>query len=329
MRAQRHSISTPPRRGFTLIELLVVIAIIAVLIALLLPAVQQAREAARRAQCKNNLKQLGLALHNYHDTHSQFPPGAIYSGEGSAPADGRDDGWGATWAVMILPYIDQAPLYSRYTSESVARSGNASSGNNFVTRQQLTAMKCPSHPEVRTLLTQDFTGFAKGNYAASIGGGNLLSSSHFNGELRGAFSLIGQWGASFRDMSDGSSNAVVLSEIVAIDSVSDDRGAWGWCTGPTFCGQGSSSSIIMTPNCRTATDASPYALNNTTASVFNHINNPDVTGASARVAARSYHTGGVHATMGDGGVRFISENINAATWRNLLSIRDGNVIGEF
>src|SRR4051812_6730319 len=93
------------KRGFTLIELLVVIAIIAVLIALLLPAVQQAREAARRSQCKNNLKQIGLALHNYHDTANTLPPGWI----GDPTGSNAGNRWG--WGTMILPYLDQAPLY--------------------------------------------------------------------------------------------------------------------------------------------------------------------------------------------------------------------------
>src|SRR5688500_15342959 len=95
------------RFGFTLIELLVVIAIIAVLIALLLPAVQQAREAARRSQCKNNLKQIGLALHNYEEIHKMLPPGAIWQGASGTPApeNGRDANWGATWVTMLLPTI--------------------------------------------------------------------------------------------------------------------------------------------------------------------------------------------------------------------------------
>jgi len=103
------------RRAFTLIELLVVIAIIAVLIALLLPAVQQAREAARRAQCKNNLKQLGIALHNYHDVHSVFPPYVTYDQGKDCP--GGPDGWtntgGYSWRVMLLPFIDQAAAFNQ------------------------------------------------------------------------------------------------------------------------------------------------------------------------------------------------------------------------
>ena len=105
--------------GFTLIELLVVIAIIAILIALLLPAVQQAREAARRTQCKNNLKQVGLALHNYHDVHKMFPMGAFSAIDDDNGCD--DDGYG--WGVMLLPYIDQAPLYQKLPMTATAANG--------------------------------------------------------------------------------------------------------------------------------------------------------------------------------------------------------------
>src|SRR5690606_23201980 len=95
-------------RGFTLIELLVVIAIIAILIALLLPAVQQAREAARRTQCRNNLKQMAIAMHNYHDSHRAFPPGCMHS---AVPRSGSGHSFGPSFYGMILPFIDQAPLY--------------------------------------------------------------------------------------------------------------------------------------------------------------------------------------------------------------------------
>lgn len=110
-----HTDKPCPRRGFTLIELLVVIAIIAVLIALLLPAVQQAQEAARRTQCKNNIKQLGLALHNYHDVYRTFPTGwiAVENGRHNAHEGLNGAGWGS----MILPYLDQAPLYQKFNCD--------------------------------------------------------------------------------------------------------------------------------------------------------------------------------------------------------------------
>jgi prepilin-type N-terminal cleavage/methylation domain-containing protein/prepilin-type processing-associated H-X9-DG protein len=320
------------RRGFTLIELLVVIAIIAILIALLLPAVQQAREAARRATCKNQLKQLGLALHNYHDTARQFPPAAVWHGPdgsgGAAPEDGRSEFWGATWVVMLLPYFDQAPLYNQYDSRLVARTGDGTTANNMVTRQQLTLLNCPSHPAVLTMLTQDFNGFAKGTYAANAGAGRMLLRSDFNNPARrGAFSAVGQYGASMRDFTDGTSNSVLLAEIVKQSHSGDDRGAWGWCTGPLMSGRGNNGNPMM-PNSRQQIDSSPYSSNDTTNTVFNWRSNPD-SGNNSGVAARSFHTGGAHICLADGSVRFVSENIDQTTWLNLLAIADGNVLGEW
>lgn len=326
------SASLKRQRGFTLIELLVVIAIIAILIALLLPAVQQAREAARRATCKNQLKQFGLAMHNYHDTAGQFPPGAIWHGSngmgGTAPEDGRDAFWGATWVVMILPYVDQAPLYNLYDSRFVARNGNATTGNNRVTRQELSILNCPSHPGVGTRLNQDFDGFVKGTYAASTGAGRMLRRADFNdANMQGAFSAVGQFGARSASFMDGMSNAALLSEIVKVDHSQDDRGAWGWCTGPLFSGRGRDG-IVMTPNSRLRMDSSPYSSNDTTNVNFNRRSDPD-SGNNSGVAARSFHVGGAHVCLADGSVRFISENVDSQTWLNLLAIADGNVIGEF
>ena len=319
------------RRGFTLIELLVVIAIIAILIALLLPAVQQAREAARRSTCKNNLKQIGLALHNYHSTFNRLPPGAVWQGNGGlggpAPENGRDAGWGATWVVMLLPYADQAPLYAQYNSSLVARSTNASASTSPL-QQQLPFINCPSHPEVLTLLNQDFNGFAKGTYAGNAGAGRMLRLADYNNTTyRGPFSAVGQYGASFRDVTDGQSNAVMVAEIVKVNSGGDDRGAWGWCTGPLFSGQGNGG-VAMGPNSTQLMDSSPYSWNNTSNNNFNLRSNPDA-GNDSGVAARSYHTGGVQTVLMDGSVRFVSENINLLTWQHLLGIQDGNVLGEF
>ncbi len=140
------------RCGFTLIELLVVIAIIAILIALLLPAVQQAREAARRTQCKNNLKQLGLALHNYHDVMKQFPPGFVDQLSSAATASGaavaattQDGNWG--WGSYTLPYIDQAPLYNLLNvgNRTLLQAANdTTNGGRRGLQTPLEAFRCPS-----------------------------------------------------------------------------------------------------------------------------------------------------------------------------------------
>ncbi|MFM7869824.1 MAG: DUF1559 domain-containing protein, partial [Planctomycetaceae bacterium] len=134
--------------GFTLIELLVVIAIIAILIALLLPAVQQAREAARRTQCKNNLKQIGLALHNYHDTHGRFPPTQImvaYMGANNTNPQPRNH----TWVSLVLPYLEQATLYSSINFSAAMHLNGVyqtlSTGETIVSRK-LPVLQCPSDP---------------------------------------------------------------------------------------------------------------------------------------------------------------------------------------
>ncbi len=310
-----------------MIELLVVIAIIAILIALLLPAVQQAREAARRSTCKNNLKQLGLAMHNYHDTHRTFPPGAVWYGIGSAPENGRDANWGTTWVVQVLPFMDQANLYNNYNMSLNARSVNANSTSS-VLQAKIPSLICPSQPGVdRSNLTQDFNGFSKITYAASVGAGSTLTRTDYtNPNRRGFFSAVAQNGAKIRDVTDGSSNSIMLSEIVVSISTGDDKGAWGWCTGALFSGRNNNG--ILTPNAKVY-DATPYSSNNTSDNNFNRRNNPDRTGTLSGQAARSFHVGGVHATMGDGAVRFLSENIDQNTYLNLLSISDGNVIGEF
>lgn len=320
------------RLGFTLIELLVVIAIIAVLIALLLPAVQQAREAARRSQCKNNLKQIGLALHNYEETYKKLPPGAVWQGNngvgGAAPENGRDAFWGATWVTMLLPNLDQAPLYDQYDSKQVARSVTNAGTAAAPLRQKLPFITCPSHPGVDTNLTQDYDGFTKGSYGANAGAGRiLLRADANNGQLRGAFSAVNQYGAAFRDVTDGQTNAVMVAEIVKVNSTGDDRGAWGWCTGPLFSGRGNGGGPL-TPNSQILVDSSPYSSNDTTNPIFNWRSNPD-SGNDSGVAARSFHTGGVHVVLMDGSSRFISENIDQTTWLNLLSISDRNPLGEF
>ncbi len=150
------------RRGFTLIELLVVIAIIAILIALLLPAVQQAREAARRTQCRNNLKNWGLALHNYHDQANQFPPGAI-TGQGGS--------WGTSFYAALLPQIDQAPLFNRlvFTGNHPGWTGSGGGGINgaAVGNIFIPPMFCPSSPYEQMI--QDGNGGAVMTAASYVG----------------------------------------------------------------------------------------------------------------------------------------------------------------
>ncbi len=321
------------RRGFTLIELLVVIAIIAILIALLLPAVQQAREAARRSQCRNNLKQMGLALHNYHDTHRRFPPGGVCLGDcvstySTNMLDPRDTEWGASWFTMILPFVDQAPLYNLYNSNI------ASDSNSTATRTQLPVINCPSHVQ-----STMYGNYAKGTYGGNFGVGNGMDMSLNVGQYRGVFNAGAQWGARIRDVTDGTSNAIMLGEMVTNHVDSDSRGRWAHVNGMMVSGGSTSVSGVKTPNSdagvnldRVANCPDGSAWVSQTDPVLRRMlrcgdgysGYPFVT-----QGMRSYHEGGIHVALVDGSVRFVSENIDATLWYNLLTIAGGDIIGEY
>ena len=364
-------------RGFTLIELLVVIAIIAVLIALLLPAVQQAREAARRTQCKNNLKQLGLALHNYHDvTGAMFPSG--YVGNNTT---GTFIGWG--WGTMLLPAIDQANLYNSIMSANASFSTglqgltSAAVTPNTVT-QVIPAFLCPTESGVdgfgltaveaagtATAVTGGTIIIGRSNYVGVCGtdpawtaatdatytptnriataglaigaigyytnqsvptGGNVLSvlSNTFGGTF-GLNSSIG-----FAQMSDGSSNCIVLGERYSPLGTNASATTLGDATwiGASDDGEAGTSSTAAAPKpAYPGSTGQALVLGEATNGInFNFI------GSSPRPSTTGFgssHTGGAHFLMGDGTVRFISQNISNLTFRTLAKINDGAVIGAF
>ncbi|MCA9090404.1 MAG: DUF1559 domain-containing protein [Planctomycetaceae bacterium] len=306
------------RRGFTLIELLVVIAIIAILIALLLPAVQQAREAARRSQCKNNLKQLGLALHNYHDTHNVFPPGYLAVTTNTASDSWRSDktpppdsqfGPG----MHTLPYIDQAPLYNlimaRKMGGAPAAPWHTDTGTGSLSELAKTIVTphiCPSDPMggINTLMSN----FGKSNYVPC--GGSNTAPINTNGN--GVFFRNSNIG--LRDITDGSSNTILYGEKSTRAPASPNN----W-KGALWMGQRNSSAAV------------PYAEYDSmtgfySGQTWSYINANELYGRNFS----SSHVGGAHFLLGDGSVRFISENTdhnNILT--NLAARNDGNVIGEF
>lgn len=283
------------RRGFTLIELLVVIAIIAILIALLLPAVQAAREAARRTECKDNLHNIGLALHNYHDVYNSFPPGNVCRGTNRFTMNCY--GW--TWHARIFPYVEQNPLYERVqpTMQSDANTSHRALARDTVIKIFI----CPSHPQP----------------------GNIRAWSTYNGNVGDNIHScrVGNctdWDGIFmhnnvvriRDVTDGTSTTIMVGEVV------DDRGPltrgetrrYGYSNG----GDG---------NPPTQSGVEEYLIGTET-------NDPP--NGTSDEAMGSYHPGGVHVLMTDGAVHFINENINVTTiWRGLGTRARGEVIGDF
>ena len=327
--------------GFTLVELLVVIAIIGVLVGLLLPAVQQAREAARRMSCSNNLKQLGLALHNYHGTHNQFPPGR----------GGTDEGgdWGTgSWLsnqgnlsafAMMLPFIEQAPLWDQISSgvdtadrEIPPNGPNPLQGGNYPPyATNIPAFQCPSDGAVEN---------AKINYALS--GGDHISGLVWTSEPRGVFGYYSDIG--FRDIKDGTSNTIAMSEITVYDgeplaifggSYITDHGTSQLSQTPIVCKQaeGPDGMMVGTPPTSHHRVGDFWASGYPMVSGFQTVlppNSPNCANdrgewSDGIFSAKSYHSGGVQAVMCDGSVRFVTESIDTGN----LALEEANKSDEY
>ncbi len=325
-----------PRAGFTLIELLVVIAIIGVLIALLLPAVQAAREAARRTQCVNNFKQLGLALHNYHDAVGSFPIGRMGVGYSYAPQRGQR----RTWAFSALPYFEQTNLFNaiNFNWQFYERP------NTTVIRTPLAMLQCPSDmPSIQEPDTPYPRG--KGNVAANWG------NTHFyQNENRGA-SWPNPWnigplgtqgtvmgnnyfmGAPFKgnkstkiaEFTDGTSNTILCAEVImganAAGGAYDHRG--------DIFNDDYNCTMFFTytpPNSKIPDQMGGNAQGYPWCSYGKLPNVPPCTGGTPFNAARSRHPGGVNTLFGDGSVKFVKNSVNVYTWRSLGSPNGGEVI---
>jgi prepilin-type N-terminal cleavage/methylation domain-containing protein/prepilin-type processing-associated H-X9-DG protein len=320
------------RRGFTLIELLVVIAIIAVLIALLLPAVQAARAAARRLQCVNNLKQLGLAMHNYNGTLGTFPIGRMGvnrpTGDLGYPGDTTGGNHRRTWAWLMLPYIEQSSLYQ---SINFALTYNdASQTTALIT--QVPGYLCPSDPGAG-IINAYAAGwkFHLGNYMVNWGNthydqAGVTGENPFNGPLGDTVMFLGAPFAldksfGLQAITDGTSNTLLMSEVIvgqpngtAAANI-DHRGA--------MFNDDHNCAMFMaytTPNSKTFDQVTGWC-------VYPYLTNPPCnTNAPAFNAARSFHTGGVNALTADGSVKFVKDSIAITVWRALSTTMGSEVV---
>ena len=356
------SIIRKPKSGFTLIELLVVIAIIAVLISLLLPAVQSAREAARRSQCINNLKQLGLAVHNYASQNMVFPMQTMFP-----TANVESWGWSYGWGLSILPNLEQGPAFNAFNF-SIGIFGNSGGntfqqGNNTVMNLQLSVFSCPSDGSLKTP-----TGVYGGtNYVGNYGGPGQLANAGTNGSFSGTI-IPNAWyndpnlgPVGFQSISDGTSNTALFSErllgIVGNPQVklnsADAKRSIFQVAGPvagsdvagvnTFVGAckalpGSATSIRSNGNGYTWFAGYPWhvAVNS-----YTHVGAPNstscnnsadqggwlsFTGPLGSAPPNSNHPGGVNMGMADGSVRFIKNTINLPTFWSIGTRKGGEVV---
>jgi prepilin-type N-terminal cleavage/methylation domain-containing protein len=347
--------NTSSRRGFTLIELLVVIAIIAVLIALLLPAVQQAREAARRSQCQNNLKQIGLALHNYHDVHLTFPigsrAGVLYDQAGTKNA--------VNWRFSILPMLEQSNIYNQANINGNFSAGTDAAqayqgGNEFLRKLVVPIYRCPS--SALELFPQTY--FNNTGAAGSFNNQGMGMGIHYVGIMGAAptFSFTSStvqsidnddcahgWSCrqglltmneskGMRNAIDGTSNTIIVSEQsglsysttgVMSDRTSNYMGGW----------MGARRGYILTDT--TSCRSSPRDHWQTGTTCIRHPPNSKIADAGNahpyrnNTVINSFHTGGIFVLLADGSGRFISENIDFQSLKKLAMCADGQPIGDF
>jgi len=318
------------REGFTLIELLVVIAIIAVLIGLLLPAIQKVREAAGRMSCGNNLKQIGLALHSYHDANGSFPPGAIRNGVCC------DTPSGATWTIFILPYLEQDSLYKRYDFTQA----NEHPANAFVRQSFVKVYTCPSDMNANVLEKPESgpgagLPYATGSYRAVSGRSNGLAwfddvdGRAFPLTWRGALHMITDFKVpplptdpSFRptpykverisSIVDGTSNTLMVGEYT---TVTHRTRTTFWAYSYTSYNQSSA----VPPQTRQFRNDFDACVNIGGAGD----NNP------CKRAWASMHPGIVNFLLCDGSVRAVSRNIDTFLFADLTTIAGGEVVSEF
>lgn len=301
------------KHGFTLVELLVVITIIGILIALLLPAVQAAREAARRTQCANNLKQIGLAMHLHHDRQGRLPYGLLFKNS----AAHLDE---STWVFWILPYIEQQPLFDLADPNGEYGFGMAAPDwggyNRNITMTALPNLACPSNPPLSPNAIWQAS-YARGTYAANNGFGPMADSrtpllartsagsdSNGNTNVFGVFYLNSE--TRFADFKNGTSNTMMVAEIAAVNG-EDERGVM-------FYPEGAMYHYNYTPNSSTPDNIrTGMCVNDSNAPCTGTF--PAANSRSVVMTSRSYHPGGVQVLLGDGSVHFVNNSVALKIWQ--------------
>jgi len=319
----------PRVRGFTLIELLVVIGIIGVLLALLLPAVQSARESSRRVLCINNLKQIGLAMHQYHDTHAVLPPGK------------KGCCWG-TWLVYTLPHLEQSALFNAWNSCGINSPGVPEGydldlryfgvANRTVTSTRLAAYLCPSD-QPNAPITAAMNGITYActsqNYAANFGNTIVIQTDFQDVRFAGApfvdigsplgdYDRPGRKTVGFSAFLDGLSHTTLLSEVI-VGQGQDLRGFSWWGDAATF-------EAYLTPN-----SSFPDVIFSAYYCINQPPNPPCIAATTALpevLAARSRHPGGVNVALADGSVRFMKDSIDVCMWRALSTTAGAEIAWE-
>ena len=335
-------------RGFTLIELLVVIAIIAVLVAILLPAVQQAREAARRSQCLNNIRQLGIAMHNYHEAHFTFPPNLVPGGNFNYS--------GGNWGVLafLSPYLEQTSIYNLMNLSVPTYVGStiADPNNRIAAGKIIPLFLCPSDKAQSLGPGYGVDALGPANYVATQGTGLKTTA---DGDRNGSpYDADGVFFANSRiriaDITDGASNTAAMSESLLGDGPESAMGT----TPPADTQRVYAYLTTYASNLTDAACAAPTAWNidrrrqflwfsgEIRNSAYNHYYTPNAANwdcitnsmafgytAIGWKAARSQHEGGVNLLLADGAGRFISENVSREVWRGLATRAGAERLGEF